>query len=162
MPDSEPTANRLPLTPAERADLRQKAEQATPGPWAEDIDTRIGGADQVMFADRRGRLMTLCFISSGRDDDDSSEADARYIAAISPDRLLALLDEVERLEQAERLRQAAEAKRNAPTPQCQCPAYDAARERGGYPSGICPDCGQWYPGRRGPRGSSKPAEGSTP
>ena len=31
---------------------------------------------------------------------------------------------------------------------CECPAYEAARARGGYPSGICRDCGCWYPGKR--------------
>lgn len=151
---------RLPLTPAERADLRSLAKQATPGPWM------TGYAEPHRVLDVAGGFIVAeaCSTPSldGRSLRQRQEDQSAYIAAVSPDRLLALLDEVERLEQAERLRQAAEAKRNAPTPQCQCPAYDAARERGGYPSGICPDCGQWYPGQLGPRGSSKPAEGSMP
>jgi hypothetical protein len=31
-----------------------------------------------------------------------------------------------------------------PTPKCQCPSY--ANAKGPYPSGFCPECGQWYPG----------------
>jgi len=27
---------------------------------------------------------------------------------------------------------------------CSCPKF--ANAKGPYPSGICPDCGQWYPG----------------
>lgn len=30
-----------------------------------------------------------------------------------------------------------------PTPICECPGYEHVK--GPYPSGICRDCGRWYP-----------------
>lgn len=84
------TEQRAPLTPAERADLRQKAEEATPGPWE-----HVPFSDEVIEAADREHTQ----IATSND----SVADAAYIAAISPDRLLALLDEVERLEEKIRL-----------------------------------------------------------
>lgn len=84
---------RLPLTPAERADLRQKAEKATPGPWKDGAPAWFRGRTDPEAGKRPITANALGVIGNiyGR-------GNANYIAAISPDRLLALLDEVERLE----------------------------------------------------------------
>ena len=71
------------------AHLRALAEGATPGPWRTEPDP-ISGASY--------------FIAGADDDAPSMAADheptARYIAAISPDVMLALLDRMERVEEA--------------------------------------------------------------
>ena len=57
------------MTPEERADLRRLAEEATPGPWS--------SAEEWLQA---------------------AGGDASYLAACSPERILALLGKVDRLE----------------------------------------------------------------
>lgn len=89
------TEQRAPLTPAERADLRRKAEQATPGPRKSGAPAHYRGRTDPEAGKRAITVGTFGVIGNiyGR-------GDAEFIAAVSPDRLLALLDEVERLEHA--------------------------------------------------------------
>ena len=89
------------LTHDVRQALREKAEQATPGPWFEDLDWRDDGADQVVYQ-KDGQMQTLCFLATGRSEDEI-DGDARFIAACDPQTVLALLDA---LDAAERERDA--------------------------------------------------------
>jgi hypothetical protein len=77
-------------------DLRRLAEAATPGPWYADDTSETWGD----FLDENdGRESTGWFRDCGLGEVDAGDfstlryADAAYIAAASPDRILALLDE---------------------------------------------------------------------
>lgn len=69
-------------------DLRRLAEQATPGPWAVGDDGYIEGPDDPTY----GRK--LHWDTEGLGAIWRNEADAAYIAAANPQRILALLDEL--------------------------------------------------------------------
>jgi len=69
--------DRPPPSPAELADLRAKAEAATPGPWSRDRDGEIEGLSGEHVA------------TSYRDQDSA------FIAAANPTTILALLDALE-------------------------------------------------------------------
>lgn len=72
-------------------DLRRLAEAATPGPW------RVEGWDDGMVVQNpNGDIIVDYSISTG--DDKADVADAAYIVACSPDRILALLDRLDALE----------------------------------------------------------------
>lgn len=71
------------VTAPGHADLRELAEKATAGPWG------VAGVDGMGFAVHRGEHDTIALYCD-RDN-------AAYIAAASPDRVTALLDELERL-----------------------------------------------------------------
>lgn len=95
-PPSAETAPRL--TEDQMTTIREKAEQAmTRGPWYHDPDPRDDGADQIIYRAENGRVLTLCFMATGRGDDDI-DRDAAYIAAVSPDVVLALLARIAELE----------------------------------------------------------------
>lgn len=82
---------------AQRARLRALAEKATPGPWTaycRDVGWRKGtpwSPDRFLQWDLEGPPQP-----DGRGQ--FYEPDARYIAAASPDAILAILDELDRLE----------------------------------------------------------------
>lgn len=72
--------------------LRDLAAAATPGPWALDV----GEPDRLAIGVvrwRDGEAEDICWTQDGGDPAmrAQSEADAAYIAACSPDRILALL-----------------------------------------------------------------------
>lgn len=83
------------LTPERLARLRGLAELATPGPWDVDSVTRYDVAPSATDW-RIPDLERWCgytnAVGFGED-----EATARYVAAVSPDVVTALLDEIERL-----------------------------------------------------------------
>ena len=81
------------LTPERLQELRRIAEEATPGPWS---TTRYNGG--LRFD---GPLR----VYAGTDPEygeprpiPASDADTRYIAAFDPPTVLAMLDEIERLQ----------------------------------------------------------------
>lgn len=71
------------MTAPDHADLRALAEKATPGPWG------VASTDDMGFAVHRGEHETVALYCD-RDN-------AAYIASTSPDRVTALLDELDRL-----------------------------------------------------------------
>lgn len=82
--------DRATLTDAELAAWRQKAEKATRGEW-------WPAPHENAVMSRYGRVAGCGLLKAQQGCDD-----ATYLAACSPDRLLALLDEVARLRDAER------------------------------------------------------------
>ncbi len=79
------------LTPEGLADIKAKAEAATPGPYSIDPDPQWAGR---IVRNPDGRIVFDCSIW---EHGDNSQEDAAYIAALSPDVALALVAEVERL-----------------------------------------------------------------
>ena len=85
------------VTDAEREELRRLAGEATPGPWVlQDWDLKPGEAPDLVGWDGWD-VATL-----GEDAGDPHALgrwikDSRYLAACSPERILSLLDEVDRL-----------------------------------------------------------------
>ncbi len=78
----------------DHSDLRRLAEAATKGPWK-----AVKGARHSNFADYtvivQGDNCNLMRIRGGVTDDPSiAMANAEYVAAVSPDRLLRLLEEI--------------------------------------------------------------------
>jgi hypothetical protein len=81
------------LMQTERKELRKLAQAATPGPWQPDDEAQICANNMVIAVagepvggtQRRGDWGHL-------------DADAAYIAACSPDRILALLDALDAAE----------------------------------------------------------------
>lgn len=72
--------HKIEITPELIAELKKKAQAATPGPWVKagsDVKTSDGGS--------------ICLYTTW-------QHDARYIAAFSPDIVLALLDHIGMLE----------------------------------------------------------------
>ena len=80
--------------PRDLADLREKASEATPGPWEADGDEVWRPSDVYGLT-----------IATTSDDTGKPSANAHFIAAASPDRILALIEHAEALEaQVERVR----------------------------------------------------------
>lgn len=83
------------MTPETLQRMRVAAEEATPGPWAQDY----ANPEMVVRTHETG-LTYVCDCEPGymqrSNDDVRSSADARFIALASPANVLALLDEVER------------------------------------------------------------------
>lgn len=83
-----------PLTPEQRDELRERIAAATPGPWYAVVNDLIGGVavsthDKfVADHDLHERVVA---------DMVTSDEDAKFIAAASPDVIVALLDERDRL-----------------------------------------------------------------
>ena len=103
-------------------DLRALAEAATPGPWETDArPPEYPHANAVRYAG--GQIQggaNVCGIGmfilhDGGQDRASMDANAAYIAAVSPDVVLDLLDEIERLQAC--LAEATRPRR-MPCPQC--------------------------------------------
>lgn len=95
-------------TDAQLAALAALAMAATPGPWREDDCNVFCGpmadarTDAIMAKIEgrpydRGHLRLDAFVATTEQRGEHSDADARYIAAASPDVVLALLAERERL-----------------------------------------------------------------
>lgn len=87
------------MTQTERDEWRRLAEAATPGPWVWDAGE---GHDMPIL---RGPVDRVCDFGDDTqyyptEGTPPSAADAAYIAHSSPDRVLALLEEVERLRAA--------------------------------------------------------------
>jgi Ead/Ea22-like protein len=90
------------MTPAKLAELRALAEKATQGPWSARPD--IGGLESATALiiwpqnsiPRSGvsRMLGSC----GTDAEGKGEANLAFIAAANPQTVLALLDEIERLQ----------------------------------------------------------------
>ncbi len=78
------------------AELRALAEAATPGPWRHSGATVWAPMSPDDPTDYSGEA--VAYVPTLGDEFDAD--DAAYIAAASPDRILALLDEVARLEAA--------------------------------------------------------------
>jgi hypothetical protein len=78
------------MTSAEFRKLKTLALAATPGPWAADLpgnwDDVLQGAYCVKASD------------NGPDSDEEAHTNARFIAAANPTAILALIAEIERLE----------------------------------------------------------------
>lgn len=101
--------NVVPMPAEQRAELKQLAEQATPGPWSAghlSDDNSTCNCPWVMSAGLCGSICTidvdngLPIGEGGNDSPPLAEAKAnqRYIAAVSPDITLATLSYVEALE----------------------------------------------------------------
>lgn len=87
------------MTQDQLQDLREKAEKATPGPWA--IDYRFGEASMVVLDDPgRLPLATTALYPLAQNNTPRVEANAAYIAAASPDVVLGLIERVEGLTKA--------------------------------------------------------------
>lgn len=82
------------LTPAALAELKEKAKQATQGPWAVYHDG-------CSICDESGRILSTDI--EGRTDDEA-KANVVLLAACSPEVVTALVEEIERLRENERLR----------------------------------------------------------
>jgi hypothetical protein len=79
------------------AELRKLAKAATPGPWiASGVTSKIGG-DRFMFVNVEplGEIARLPLPDRPAKGYAPTICDAAYIAAVSPDVLLALLDRLE-------------------------------------------------------------------
>jgi hypothetical protein len=106
------------MTTVDVAELRRLAGEATPGPWTADLDV-YEGADGPESAgyftagvcnNAKGSEPYLLFLSETTILNDGTNVtyeqakatreytDAAYIAAVSPDVILALLDRIEELE----------------------------------------------------------------
>lgn len=83
-----------------RDDLRRLAEKATPGPWRRTEDGVTSSWAEGLPATHRHTVSAphAPFAFGETIAAAPTEADARYLAAVSPDRVLALLDHVEALE----------------------------------------------------------------
>jgi len=91
------------LTQEQRAELRAKAEAATPGPWYA-TDGVVWAIVPVMGmgydTGRNGEPIPIPVVEPSQERiADSSEQDAAYIAAADPQTVLALLDALEEAEQ---------------------------------------------------------------
>lgn len=80
------------LTPEVLADLRSKAEKATPGPWPENY---VWGA--VRHIARNVDRSLFCDDAEDATFNWNRYTDGHYIAAANPATVLALLDEIERM-----------------------------------------------------------------
>lgn len=85
---------------AERAALRALADKATPGPWEICVGQLVWGVTE----DDPGLTCSGCGGVASKEHwlmaEPVEPADARYIAACSPERIMALLDRVDRLTEA--------------------------------------------------------------
>jgi hypothetical protein len=70
------------------SDLRQLAEKATPGPWRVTRETVGHEAANILYGSPEMRLATVIAGPTALDD-------AEFIAACSPERVLAMLDVIE-------------------------------------------------------------------
>lgn len=84
------------LTREQRAELRAKAEAATPGPWEDKVLGSEGYA--VMAENPSGSIRRLTIARCGHEEWDTDKSNAAYIAAASPDVVLALLDAADEAE----------------------------------------------------------------
>jgi hypothetical protein len=88
--DSQPKRSGLePIGQAKLDELRELATAATAGPWAWDRDNYWLGAPDPRHPDDGGFIV----IEVDRNDFDFDEPDNRYLAAVDPTTVLALLDE---------------------------------------------------------------------
>ena len=96
------------MTAAEKAALRALAEEATPGPWNQWVESGEVLAGEVienrpgLIRMKRGTSVDICECAEDDDAEDNEQHlhNAAYIAAAHPAAVLALLDEVERLREA--------------------------------------------------------------
>lgn len=72
-------------------ELRQIAEAATPGPW----EVRTDDADMLHVVHDSEYVSYVCTV--GGKEAPNAEADAEFIATFNPQRVLELLDQIERL-----------------------------------------------------------------
>ena len=89
------------MTTIDTADLRAKAQAATPGPW-KALTTGTAGGDHWYICDS-GEALAYISANDGSDEDQRGP-NARYIAAVSPEVVVAMLDRL-----ADQERRAAEA-----------------------------------------------------
>jgi hypothetical protein len=84
------------MIPTDLAKLKALAQAATPGPWRDcPMDMFVfgpGGGDMIASTDDNGELLIR-----GHGARLPMEANARYIAAVDPTTVLALIAEIERL-----------------------------------------------------------------
>lgn len=66
---------------AKVAEIRARWEAATTGPYLVDYDERPAGANQIVFRAPNGRVLTLCFMSTGRCEVLGHDDDAEFLAA---------------------------------------------------------------------------------
>ena len=83
------------MTAVDLAALRAKAEAATPGPWSALTTGRASGDHWYIVDD--GEALAYITANDGSDEE-QREPNARYMAAVSPDVVLALLDRIAELE----------------------------------------------------------------
>lgn len=72
------------------SELRRLAEAATPGPWEAIPERGIANFHTSLYSEGYKGLLIACGDQNGR-----HTADIKFIAAASPSRILALLDELE-------------------------------------------------------------------
>jgi hypothetical protein len=77
-------------------DLAEKAKRATPGPWRYDGERHAIYDLPQVSAGEEGASLWVCVTPF-------PEANAAYIAALSPDRFLALVERMRELEEVARL-----------------------------------------------------------
>jgi len=88
------------MTAEEREALRSKAEKATPGPYygPRVTDHWPPGWVGIYACDGDGTPIPGDIVGvTGRYDEEQQQADAAYFGALAPERVLWLLNEVERL-----------------------------------------------------------------
>jgi len=118
----------------DECELRRLAEAATPGPWewvggppepfALKSNGKDGKAYQYVLHGESGRVY-----SEYSDDPDFIEVsidDSAYIAAANPARVLALLDEIERMRES--IRQLFDTRVMRTYPDCECPVCTAVAD----------------------------------
>jgi hypothetical protein len=77
------------------ADVKQKAEAATPGPWVGGITTGWNFPGQVSQGTPENRIRRIAMT-----EEEDQRANGAYIAAASPDLILAMAARIEELEKA--------------------------------------------------------------
>lgn len=96
---------KIEITPELIAELKKKAQAATPGPWSSmndpaddfDFDTAFI-TTKKRHKESRVAIAEVGFVDADNEFGDEQRANARYIAAVFPDVVLALLEHMERLE----------------------------------------------------------------
>lgn len=84
-----------PLSPDKLARLRELAGKATPGPWAQGQE--YDGPLPIVVNSKNTFVASVLGDIGGLEPNDAREnADAAYMAAASPDVVVALVDEIER------------------------------------------------------------------
>lgn len=78
--------------------LRHLATDATPGPWHANVSPDRNHLDSVDAEYKSGAPDTICLV--GRSGLDQQNADSEYMAAANPDVILALLDRIDKLDDA--------------------------------------------------------------
>lgn len=79
--------------------IRAAAEAATPGPWRIDTSPDVGLANHVgISAERHGLLAQVVWKMNDEPRSPRCESTAQFIATANPATVLALCDEIERLQ----------------------------------------------------------------